>query len=450
MRQGACAALGATGLLSTIASLRMLGAATSMQSTLAASSGDYKALVCLFLYGGNDANNMIVPIDDAGYAAYTAARQVLALPKDLLLPINQRTPDGNLYALHTAMPEMQALFNSGKLAVLANVGTLVAPVTRAQYKSGTAKLPRQLFSHNDQSVQWQTSLPDQTSRTGWAGRVADLIQAMNANTRLSLSISLAGTNQLQVGNVISQYQVTSNGSVTLAGMTGNSNNITRANAIKGLLALEKKNLFDLAYSDTLARAIDNDAVLSAALASTPAPATAFPATSLGNQLKMIARLAKAGPALGFRRQIFFASVGGYDTHSNELAAHTNLLTDLSRSMGAFYNATVEFGIADSVTTFTASDFGRTFATNGEGSDHGWGNHQLILGGAVRGGDLYGTFPQLVINGNNDTGQGRWIPTTSVDEYSATLAQWFGVAVSDLPAILPNLSRFPRPNLGFLG
>lgn len=448
MRKGVCATLGATGLLSTIANLRMLNAATSLQSAMAA-TGDYKALVCLFLYGGNDANNMLVPIDDANYAAYVAARQDLALPRETLLPITHRTPDGRSYGLHTAMPELQQLFAGGRLAILANVGTLVAPVTRQQYQARSVALPRQLFSHSDQSVQWQTSLPDQTSRTGWGGRAADLLQSLNENTRLSMSISLAGTNQFQVGTYVSQYQMTSNGSVTLAGMTGNSNNLTRADAIRSLIGMEKRNLFEFAYSDTMHRALDNDVVLRAALDSVPNPQTVFPDTGLGRQLRMIARMIKAGPSLGFRRQIFFASVGGYDTHGDQLTAHTNLLGNLSRSMAAFHHATVELGTSESTTLFTASDFGRTFATNGEGSDHGWGNHQFVLGGAVRGGDLYGTFPQLIINGPDDTGRGRWIPTTSVDEFSATLATWFGVAPSDLPVILPNITRFPRTNLGFL-
>jgi len=449
MRQGACAALGATGLLSTIANLRMLNAATAMQSTMAA-EGDYKALVCLFLYGGNDANNMIIPVDPEGYAAYANARQGLALPTDTLLPINPRTPDGHSYALHSSMPELQQIFNGGQLAILANVGTLVYPVTRDQYRARSVPLPRQLFSHNDQSVQWQTSLPDQTSaRYGWGGRLADLIQALNSNDRLTMSISLGGTNQFQVGNLVSQYRVTTSGSVALAGMTGSTANVTRGNALRSLIAMEKQNLFEFAYSDVMQRAIDNDVVLRATLDATPAPLTVFPNTNLGSQLRMIARLIKAGPGLGFRRQIFFASVGGYDTHGDQLVAHTGLLQNLSQSMAAFHQATVEFGVADSVTTFTASDFGRTFATNGEGSDHGWGSHQLIMGGAVRGGDIYGSFPQLTINGPNDTGQGRWIPTTSVDEYSATLARWFGVADSDLPLILPNIGHFQRPNLGFL-
>jgi uncharacterized protein (DUF1501 family) len=449
MRRGACAALGATGLLSTIANLRMLNAATAMQSSMGA-DGDYKALVCLFLYGGNDANNMIIPIDPESYAAYANARQTLSLPRDLVLPITPRTPDGRLYALHPSMPELQQLFTNGQLAILANVGTLVQPTTRDQYRSGRTPLPRQLFSHNDQAVQWQTSLPDQSNvRYGWGGKLADLIQALNSNDRLTMSISLGGTNQFQVGNLVSQYRVTTNGSVALSGMTGNTANVTRANAIRSLIAMEKRNLFEFAYSDVFQRAIDNDAALSATLSATPPPVTAFPNTNLGQQLRMIARLIKAGPGLGFRRQIFFASVGGYDTHGDQLVAHNGLLQNLSQSMAAFYNATAEFGVADSVTTFTASDFGRTFATNGEGSDHGWGSHQFIMGGAVRGGDMYGTFPQLVINGPNDTSQGRWIPTTSVDEMSSTMALWFGVAESDLSLILPNIGRFPRPNLGFL-
>jgi len=448
MRQGVCAALGATGLLTTIANLRMLNAASSLQSDLEG-DGDYRALVCLFLYGGNDANNLIVPVDVANYAAYAQARGNLALAQDIMLPITPRTPDGRSYGLHPAMPGLQTLFNSGQLAVLTNVGTLVAPVTRAEYQSGGAALPRQLFSHSDQSVQWQTSLPDQNAQSGWGGRLADLLQSLNENARLSMSISVAGTNQFQVGRYVTQYQMSENGGLSLQGFSGRGNDVPREAALRGLLDMEKRNLFEAAYGDVMDRTFESDEIIAAALEAVPPPSNPFPNTGLGRQLATISRLIKAGPDLGFRRQIFFASVGGYDTHGNQLNAHANLLGNLSQSMTAFHQATIDYEMQNNVTLFTASDFGRTMATNGDGSDHGWGSHQLILGGAVRGGDIYGSFPQLVINGPDDTNRGRWIPTTSVDEYSATLARWFGVAESELSVILPNLNRFDHPNIGFL-
>jgi uncharacterized protein (DUF1501 family) len=355
-----------------------------------------------------------------------------------------------LYGLHPSMPEMQSLFGAGKLAILANVGTLVQPVTRAQYLSGNVPLPDQLFSHNDQSVQWQTSLPDQNSQTGWGGRVADLMQSLNSNGRLSMSISVAGSNQLQVGRYVTQYQMTENGGISFEGLSGHGNDIAREAAFRGLIAAEKKNLFEFAYSDTANKTFESDAILRAALAENAAPTgVTFPNSSLGRQLSLIARLVKAGPALGFRRQIFFAATGGFDTHGDQLGAHANLLGNISQSLAAFYQATVAYGVQDTVTAFTASDFGRTMDTNGDGSDHGWGSHHLVVGGAVRGRDIYGTFPELLLNGRDDTNRGRWIPTTSVDEYSATLARWFGVAESDLGLALPNLRRFPQVGVSFL-
>lgn len=449
LRRGACAALGATGLLSTIANLRSLNAAASLQSAMAA-EGDYRALVCVFLYGGNDANNMLVPIDVANYNAYAAARTALALPRANFLPITPVTPDGRSYGLHPSMPELQALFNAGQAAIIANVGTLVQPVTRQQYLSGNVPLPDQLFSHNDQSVQWQTSLPDQYSQTGWGGRVADLMMSLNESARLSMSISVAGTNQFQVGRYVTQYQMTENGGIAFEGMSGRGNDIAREAAFRGLIAAEKRNLFEIAYSDTANKTFETDEILRNALNENQLPAgVTFPNSSLGRQLSLIARLVKAGPSLGFRRQIFFAATGGFDTHGDQLGAHANLLANISQSLNAFYQATVAYGVQDSVTTFTASDFGRTMDTNGDGSDHGWGSHHIVVGGAVRGGDIYGTFPDLLIGGKDDTNRGRWIPTTSVDEYSATLARWFGVAESDLHLALPNLHRFPQQKVAFL-
>ncbi len=444
IRQAACAALSTSGLLNAIFDLRKLSAATI------ADASDYKAIVCLFLFGGNDANNVVVPHDSSGYASYAAARGILALPQNSLLPLTLQNGDGRDFAFHPSMPEMQALFNQGHLGVVANVGTLVAPITRAQYLNGGAAVPAQLFSHADQSVQWQTSVPDQISRTGWGGRMADLLHSLNGNAQISLSISIAGTNTFEVGNTVLPYSVSPDGTVGLSGFDGSANANVRLQAFKNLLALPQNNLFQQAYSDTVTRSIAANDLLTSALAGIPAMQTQFPASSLAKQLSMIAQLIAARNNLGMRRQIFFCSVSGYDTHGDQLAGQANLLSELSQAMNAFYSATAELGVANDVTTFTASDFGRTFPTNGSGSDHGWGSHQFVLGGAVRGGRLFGTFPTLAVNGPDDTGQGRWIPTTSVDEFSATLASWFGVSASDMSIVLPNIGRFAHPNLGIFG
>jgi uncharacterized protein (DUF1501 family) len=443
IRQAACAALTTTGILNTILDLRRLSAAPLDTS-------DYKALVCLFLFGGNDANNVIVPHDASGYASYAAARGVLAIPQASLLPLTLQNGDGRDFGFHPNLAELQALFNQGKLGLVANVGTLVAPVTRAQYLAGGAAVPPQLFSHADQSVQWQTSVPDIISKTGWGGRLADMLQSLNAGSKISLNISIAGTNTFEVGNTVLPYVVSPTGSVGLAGFDGSANANVRLQAFKDLLALPHNNLFEQAYSDTVSRSIAANDLLTSALSGIPALQTVFPTSSLGQQLSMIAKLIAARTNLSMKRQIFFCSVGGYDTHGDQLAGQATLLTELSQGLNAFYNATVELGIASQVTTFTASDFGRTYPTNGSGSDHGWGSHQFVVGGAVQGGRLFGTFPTLAVNGPDDTGQGRWIPTTSVDEFSATLATWFGVSASDLHTVLPNIGRFAHPNIGIFG
>jgi uncharacterized protein (DUF1501 family) len=445
IRQAACAALGTSGLLNTIFDLRRLSAAT-----ISSAAGDYKALVCLFLFGGNDANNVIVPHDTSGYASYAAARGALAISQASLLPLTLQNGDGRDFGFHPNLVELQSLFNQGKLGIVANVGTLVAPITRAQYLAGGAAVPPQLFSHADQSVQWQTSVPDQISKTGWGGRLGDTVKSLNGDSKISLCISIAGTNTFEVGNTVIPYTVSSNGSVGLAGFDGSANANVRLQAFKDLLAMPHNNLFEQAFSDTVSRSIAANELLTSALAGLPALQTVFPATSLSNQLKMVANLIAARTNLGMQRQIFFCSVGGYDTHGDQLNGQANLLTELSQALNAFYAATNELGVAQNVTTFTASDFGRTYPTNGTGSDHGWGSHQFVLGGAVQGGRLFGTFPTLAVNGPDDTGQGRWIPTTSVDEFSATLATWFGVSASELSTVLPNIGRFAHPNLGIFG
>src|SRR5581483_8187607 len=350
---------------------------------------------------------------------------------------------------HPDLTSLANLFNQGKLTMVANVGTLVAPTTRNDYINGTAAVPINLFSHEDQSVQWMTSVPDRGDiRTGWGGRAADLVASLNSNSRVSLALSIAGTNTFEVGNTVVPYLISPDGSLGLHGLGESTNDQIRIDGFKRLLALPHNNLFEQVYSDTMSRSIAENEVLSNALAGVSVN-TQFPDTDLGKQLAMVSKLIAARTNLGMQRQIFFVAVGGYDTHGDQLAAQSGLLQELSGGMNAFYNATVELGVEQSVTTFTASDFGRTLPTNGGGSDHGWGSHQFVMGGSVIGNRLYGSFPTLAVNGPDDTEDGRWIPTTSVDEFSATLARWFGVAASDMATVFPNIGRFANPNLGFL-
>ena len=460
-----CAAVGATGMLSTLAQLRLMGAVASADNgpvpspTASAIPPDFKAMVCLFLAGGNDANNLIVPSDATGYAAYAAGRGALALPQAGLLGVSPRTTDGYSYGFHPSMPEAQAMFKAGSLAVLANVGTLAYPTTKAQYTAQSVPLPSQLFSHSDQQVEWQSSVPDKPFTTGWGGRLADLTNALNTNNSISMSISLNGQNSFQVGNNVAQYAVSPTGAVSL---TGSSSVLTTAQGVRtkaqnDLLAAQNGSLFETAFAGLTGTAISDSALVSSYLTGTAPFVTTFPNSNLGQQLRTIARLIAAAPQLNLKRQVFFARVGGWDLHNGQVntgntatGAHATLLADVSASLNAFYNTTKELGVASQVTTFTVSDFGRTYNTNGDGSDHGWGSHHLVMGGAVKGGDIYGHMPEWAINGPDDTGRGRWIPTTSVDEYSATLASWFGVSASNLPVVLPNIGRFAKPNIGFLG
>jgi uncharacterized protein (DUF1501 family) len=459
--KGACAALTTTGIATTIRDLRLMNAATAQTVPT-----NYKALVCLFLFGGNDGNNLIIPTDATRYAQYNAptnARGVLALSapgtaSDSILPITTNNqPSNQTYGIHPNCPELAALTGTaaspGPLAVLANVGTLLGPITKAQYQAGSAYVPPQIFSHPDQQIQWQTSLEDQPPKTGWGGRSADLLYTLNNNNAVSMNISLSGANTLQVGNTINEYSVSPSGAVSL-NLPNNTVGNNQLAALKALISMNHTNLYESAFATEMNTSLTDATTLNAAIAPTAGSyfTTPFTTSSLGSQLKMIARLIQAAPVLGHNRQIFFASVGGYDLHYTEgttltavpgsPGAQAVLLSDLSANMNALYQATVQMNVASSVTQFTASDFCRTFPVNGgNGADHGWGNHHLILGGAVKGGNLYGTFPTLVVGGANDTTTGRWIPTTSVDQYAATLATWFGVSSTNLDAVFPYLYRF---------
>ncbi|MBI1764647.1 MAG: DUF1501 domain-containing protein [Acidobacteria bacterium] len=444
LRHSTCAALSAASASTALVELVKTAAAAAP-----AQGGDYKALVCVFLYGGNDGHNTLVPRTQAEYNGYAAARRELALPLTGLLPLTVRNGDGRAYGLHPSLPELQTLFNQGKLAVLANVGPLAAPVSKDAYKNGTATLPPQLFSHSDQQVHWQTAWPDQPARTGWGGRLADALNALNQNAQVSMSVSLGGTNTFQVGHQVTQYQCPSEGPLTLDYYTGRPTDVISTAIRNTFYQPTRANLLEEAWNGVMRRALDAGAAFRTALAGAPVIQTAFPNTNFGKQLKMAARLIGARNTLNLRRQVFFVTLDGFDTHGDQLASHTGLLQKLSQGLKAFYDATVELGVAHLVTAFTASDFGRAAKPNGQGSDHGWGNHHFILGGGVRGGELFGRYPNLALDGPDDAGAGRLIPTTAVDEYAATLATWFGVGFSELPTVLPNIGRFATRNLGFM-
>ena len=442
LRDSFCAAVGATTAAGVISDLSLVAAA-------APQSADYRALVCIFMFGGNDGDNTLIPYSQSDYNSYAAARSVLALPRTSLLPITPATRDGRDFAFHPGIPELQSLFTQKKLAIVANVGPLVVPVTRQQFLDESVPLPPQLFSHNDQQVHWQTSWPNETARTGWGGRLADAMNALNPNSRISMSVSLSGSNIFQTGAQVFPYMVSSEGTINLWYYNEAWGN-PGTTVTKAFLEAGYNNLFEKTYSDIFKRAIDNEQRLSSALDKAPALKTVFPdKNDLAKQLQMVAKLISVRNELSLRRQIFFCTIDGFDTHGGQLDTQARLLAELSQAMNAFHQATVELGVSNQVTSFTASDFGRTYKSNGRGSDHGWGNHHFVMGGAVRGGDIYGKVPVQRIDGPDDSSDGRWIPTISTDEYCSTLAQWFGVNPGDLPTVFPNINRFARPNLGFM-
>jgi uncharacterized protein (DUF1501 family) len=418
-------------------------------NALAQTTEDYKALVCIFLFGGSDANNMVIPTDTAGYSNYASLRASLALSQKLLLPIAPQSL-ASPFGFHPSFVELHQLFNNKKLALVANVGTLVQPTTRSQYLEQQASVPENLFSHADQQAQMQTAFPDSLASSGWGGRLADKIQSIYGGS-FPVSISLAGTNVFVEGLSLRSIESSGDPTKQLRGFSGSSQDSARLAAFQNLLTFETGLSLIQSASAVTSNALSDSKTLAAAIAGDKTLATQFPTSSLGSQLKQVAEIIEARAALGLPRQIFFVSSGGFDTHSDQLPQQASLFADLSQSMNAFYNATVELGIASSVTTFTLSDFARTFEPDSTtGTDHGWGSHHLILGGAVHGSDFYGTFPTLALAGPDDaTAQGRWIPTTSLDQYGATLAQWFGVPAADLPAIFPNLANFAAPTLKFL-
>jgi uncharacterized protein (DUF1501 family) len=472
LRRSISSALGGAALYGALGNLKVMAAAANLNKGVI--PNDYRALVCVFLHGGNDSANSLVPHNATNaspggntYGVYSATRPAMAVAQgdalaQALNPLGDGLPgDGASYGLHPSMPELRTLFNGGQAAVVANVGTLFGPITRAEYQANPALAPPQLFSHSDQANFWQTSRPDNANADGWGGRIADLLYASNPNQQLPMTMSLSSQSLFQRGSTVDQYvmQACSNdGSscgVTTIDYLGAYQNELGTQTFEALMAAGvQSHLFQRAYGASTRRAVSTYQRLGQVLGSLPIWATPFPTSSLGQQLRQVANLinVRGAGGLDMRRQIFFVSAGGYDTHDAQLATHPNLLRDLSRSLDAFYRATAQMGIAGSVTSFTASDFGRTLSTNGDGTDHGWGGHHFVLGGAVRGQRFYGRMNSLAQSNNpDDAGYGQIIPTTGVDQYAATLATWFGVAPGDLGLLFPSLANFDVGvrNLGFM-
>ncbi len=447
--------------LKRASALSMAGAATPFVMNLAAigeaaaaTATDYKALVCVFLYGGNDYANTLVPYDNDQYGVYQAQRPGLAYAQSVLtataLMPSLPLPNGAQYALAPELGKLLPLFSAGNLAVLLNAGTLVQPTTKAQYQAQSVRLPPKLLSHNDQQSYWQASSPEGAA-SGWGGRIGDLLQSGNGTATLTC-MNVAGNAVFLTGQAAVQYSVTPAGPIALNARNSLQGSTAAATLLQSLISGGGIHEFETALGSIGTRALSLYAQVSAALDQAPVTTTVFPAaadpqSSLGAQLQMVAKLISVSSQLGAKRQVFFVSTSRYDTHDGLVTLHPTLLTNLADALRAFYDTTVELGVASQVSTFTGSDFGRALTANNDGTDHGWGSMHFVLGGAVRGGRYYGINPTLANGGPDDIGQGRLIPTLSVDQYAATLASWFGVASSDLAIVVPNVGNYAGSPLG---
>ena len=410
---------------------------------------DYKALVCVFLFGGNDSFNMLVPRSNAEYGVYAQSRQNLAIEQNLLLPISAASAGSVDYGLHFSMGGIKDLFDAGSAAFVSNMGPLVQPTTRDDFFNKSVLLPPQLFSHNDQQDQWLSLKGAGVSKTGWAGRIADLIRLNVAGQQMATNASLFGSSLFQSAEETIAYVMGPQGPIPFDGFGDTTPFLEQRQAFENILAASYGSIYERAFAEVQQRATASADLVSGVIEPPPGfDTTAFPPTQLGFQLETVARLIERRDQLDMQRQIFFVGTGGFDSHDDQNDNQPALLGGISDAISAFYNATVDIGVADSVTTFTQSDFGRTLTSNGDGSDHAWGGVQLVVGGSVMG-DMYGTYPLLAIDGPDDVGGGRMIPTTSADQYAATLARWFGIEDADLGMVAPNIDNFIDRDLGFM-
>jgi uncharacterized protein (DUF1501 family) len=449
--------------LKTCSLMSFAGAASPFALNLAAISAasaqtlpGYKALVCLFFYGGNDHTNTFIPYDTTSYGQYNASRSSIAIPRDAALTANATGPvasqGGREFAFHPAMTAFKTHWDAGRLAVVANVGPLVVPTTKAQYQNRSVPLPPKLFSHNDQQAVWQAYRPiGEGANIGWGGRIGDLLASQNSNA-LFTCISAGGNSVFLSGSNVLQYQVGSSGPSAISSISGTiygSQGATASTAYRSLITGTSPNLFENELGVVTNRSITANQQLSGALP----PASTLPGipanNSLASQLNVVARIIAARTTLGSSRQVFLVSIGGFDNHDFLLTQHTQQLALVNAAVGAFYSWLVQLGVENDVTLFTASDFGRTLTSNGDGSDHGWGSHHFVLGGSVVGREVYGAFSPTVFGSSVDIGQGNLLPGFAVDQYAATFARWLGVSDTDMPLVLPNIVNFNPRTVSFL-
>lgn len=450
-----CAAISSLPVLSTILNMNLAGSAAAAT----AEGSDYRALVCLFMAGGMDTFNVLVPRGSSEYAQYASARGKVALSQASLLPINPQGLSGIQLGLHPGLANVQSLFESGNAAFITNVGTLTEPLTKAQYTGTARRLPLGLYSHSDQQEQWQTSTTTVRSAKGWAGKAADLLASLNSLNTVSMNVSLSGQNIWQSGTGSFAYTVNTGGAVALNGYSPTNTNRNspiplRTKAVDSQLALNYQNLLTQSFNQSKAKAMEAFTLYNSATAQTLPNEAAYPNTNLANQLKRVAKTIAGRGSLGHKRQTFFIEYGGWDHHDKLISSQARMLPEVDEAIKAFFDSLAALGMQKNVTLFTASDFARTLNTDSEGTDHAWGGNHFVIGGAVKGRKVYGSYPSLAPDSALDVGRGRMIPQIAVDSYFAEMALWLGVSRSDLKLLMPNIGNFYSASntsapLGFL-
>lgn len=440
VRQASCAALGGTTFLSTLLNLKALNAASIFNSSVAFGD-DYKALICLFKSGGNDSFNMLIPTSTSEFADYNVSRSNLAINNSLNLNVNN-TP-GRSFGIHPSLPGLHKMFNDGEMSFISNIGTLVEPINREEFWNESKKVPLGLYSHADQAKHWQTSVPHERVSTGWGGKIADLLQSSNDNQKISMSMSLSGSNLFQTGNQTIEYALNPyEGSIGIH--EDNDDwilNTVRRQALDNMVDAQYQDIFKQTYKEVIKISREGNQEFQEALSNPPSFNTPFTDNYLSQSFHMVAKVIAAREELGMRRQVFFIDYGGWDHHDEVLDSQVEMFGEVDGALSQFNNAMKQLGLSDCVTTFTISEFARTLTSNGNGTDHGWGGNVMAMGGAVNGSSIFGEYPSLALNNPLDIGSGVFIPTTSPDEYFAELAMWFGVPNTDLNLLFPNLTNF---------
>lgn len=445
IRQASIATMGYTTLFSTIFNMKTINAAARMNSSVQDDS-DYKAMVCLFFTGGMDSYNMLIPKGTSEYNEYSTTRSNLSIPKNDILAINPLVSDGKSYGVHPTMPEVQSLFEDGRLSFISNIGSLVTPVDKAGYEDGSIPLPLGLYSHADLIKHWQTALPHERTSIGWGGKLADLMSDVNGNDIVPMNLALSGSNVFQTGNESVEFTLNINSDSGVSGIPYYNedwgiNTMAKA-AIDNMIEAEYDDVFQKTYIDVTKTARDGSEELSTALTGVPDFTTTFDQTSnLSKSFELVAKVIAARDTLNMSRQIFFIEYSGWDHHDDLLTGLTNKLPEVSKALGEFNAVLEELDMLENVTTFSSSEFGRTLTSNGNGSDHAWGGNAFIMGGSVIGKKMFGVYPSLELDNPLEVGGGTLIPTTSTDEYFAELALWFGVPATDLVTLFPNIGNF---------